>query len=120
MSNKTCEPQMYIAAGTFEYEKHNIEMARQYFAEGIKKHTDNKTLYLELFWIELMYLGDVEGGESHELMAIKLYKSIINKFKQDMEFHIILLNRSIEVKPIRKLQCEIIWYLHNINDSNIL
>lgn len=112
MSRKTCEPQMYIAAGTFEYEKHNIGMARKYFVEGINKHTDNKTLYLEQFWIEVMYLGDVGGSEADELVAIKVYKNIIKKFEQDMEFHFILLNRSIEVKPIRRLQYEIIWYLY--------
>jgi len=115
MSKKKCEPQMYIAAATFEYEKHNIEMARKYFIEGIKKYTDNKTLYLEQLWIEVMYLGDVGGGEVNETKAIQIYKGIIKNFENDMEFHILLLGRSIEVKPIWRLQYEIIWYLYIIS-----
>jgi len=111
MSTKKCEPQMYIAAATFEYEKHNIEMARRYFEEGSIKYTHNKTLYLEQLWIEVMYLGDVEGGDLNEMKAIQIYKNTIKNFENDMEFHILLLDRSIEVKPLLRLQYEIVWYL---------
>ncbi|XP_022181052.1 uncharacterized protein LOC111041163 [Myzus persicae] len=108
MTKKKCDPQMFIAAGTFEYEKHNIEKARQYFVEGIKIHPNKKALYLEQLWIEVMHLGDVGGGESNEVIAIQVYRNIIKKFERDIDFHILLLDRSIEVKPIWRLQYEII------------
>jgi len=111
MSRKKYEPQMYIAAATFEYEKQNIEMSRRYFEQGIIKHIDNKTLYLEQLWIEVMYLGDVGGGDLNEMKAIQIYKNTIKHFENDMEFHILLLGRSIEVKPLWRLQHEIVWYL---------
>ncbi|XP_060863646.1 U3 small nucleolar RNA-associated protein 6 homolog [Metopolophium dirhodum] len=114
MSKKKCEPQMYIAAATFEYEKQNIQMARRYFEEGIIKHINNKTLYLEQLWIEVMYLGDVGGGHLNEMKAIQIYKNTIKHFENDMEFHILLLDRSIEVKPLWRLQHEIVCDLMEI------
>jgi len=99
---------MFIAAGTFAYNKKDIVEARQYFEEGIKIHTNNKILYLEQLWIEMMYLNDVNGGELNEDIVIRSYRNIIEKFKQDMELHFQLLERSIKLKSISRLQYEII------------
>jgi len=115
MSEKKCEPQMFIAAATFEYEQHDIEMARRYIEEGIITHPNDKTLYLERLWIEVMHLGDVEGGDLNELKAIQIYKNTIKNFEMDMDFHMSLLNRSIEVKPIWRLHNEIVWYIYIIS-----
>ncbi|XP_003244622.2 U3 small nucleolar RNA-associated protein 6 homolog [Acyrthosiphon pisum] len=121
MSRKKCEPQMYIAAATFEYEKKNIEMARRYFEEGIIKYANNKTLYLEQLWIEVMYFDDVGGGDLNEIKPIEIYKKTIKKFEYDMEFHIVLLERSIEVKPLWRLQHEIVCDLMEMyNYSDIM
>lgn len=111
MSKKKCEPQMFIAAGTFAYQKHDIANARQYFVEGIKIHTDNKSLYLAQLWIEVMHLDDVKGDTSNEDIAIQKYRNILEKFKHDMEFHFQLLETSIEMKSIMRLQFEIILYV---------
>lgn len=106
---------MFIAAGTFEYGKQNIEKARQYFVEGIKIHKHEKSLYVGQLWIEVMHLSDLGGGESNETIVIQIYKNIIENFNHDMDFHILLLNRCIEVRPIIwRLQKEIIWYLYII------
>lgn len=112
MSKQKFEPQMYIAAATFEYEKKNIENARRYFFEGIKHHTDNKLLYLEQLWIEVMYYDD----ELDKQRSIQIYRNIIRNFDNDMEFHISLLDRSLEIKQSTYyLQFEIIWYLYIIS-----
>lgn len=112
MSKEKFKPQMYIAAATFEYEKKNIENARRYFFEGIKHHTDNKLLYLEQLWIEVMSFGDRLYNER----SVEIYRNSIRHFDNDMEFHISLLDRSIEIKQSTYyLQFEIIWYLYIIS-----
>lgn len=115
MSKKKCDPAMYSAAATFEYEQHDIEMARRYIEEGIINHPNNQNLYLEQLWIEVMHLGDVEGGDLNELKAIQIYKNAIKIFEMDMDFHMSLINRSIEVKPIWRIHNEIVWYIYIIS-----
>jgi len=121
MSAKKFDPLMFIAAGTFQYQKYNIVNARQYFEEGIKIHTDNKTLYLEQLWIEAMHLDDVgDDDDTNVAIATRVYRNIIEKFEGDLEFHIILLERSLEIKSISILQYTIIWYQYIIFNKHTI
>jgi len=80
-----------------------MQAARNYFNEGIRIHKNCKKLRLEQFRIEIQFLVD-KGLESSD-MVVQKYKATIDHFHNDIELHITLLEKTLQVESINHLQC---------------
>lgn len=102
------DPEIYITVANFEFEEcSNINMARRYFAEGIKHHK-TQNLYVADFWVELQYLV-ICSGRSLKTITDK-YHYLVKRFNGDIVFHFILLDLSLRMYSIGELQSNIVRY----------
>jgi hypothetical protein len=102
MSKKKCDSKLYISAALFEHKCRNIQAARNYLNEGIRVHKNCKKLRLEQFGIEIQFLVN-KGLESSHIIMQK-YKETIDHFYDDIELHITLLEKTLQVESINHLQ----------------
>ncbi|VVC35172.1 Hypothetical protein CINCED_3A024145 [Cinara cedri] len=107
MARYHTDPEVYITAATYEFDDRNdVETARRYFAEGLKYHSNCKSLYVEEFWVEVQHLEKTAGASLPT--AIGKYRHLIKRFEGDMEFHFILLDKAIQLSAVRELQCNVV------------
>ncbi|XP_026820005.1 uncharacterized protein LOC113558694 [Rhopalosiphum maidis] len=118
MSKKKCDSKLYISAALFEHEHRNMQAARNYFNEGIRIHKNCKRLRLEQFLIEIQFLVDKDLESSH--MVIQKYKETIDHFRDDIELHIILLEKTLQVESINHLQYIVMFDFINRYSQNYL
>jgi len=108
------DPEIYITGAHHAFKNCNdIESARRYISNGIKFHDNFKKLYIEDFWIEVQNLD--QTGETSLQTALNKYNHIIQTFKDDINFHIDLVDKALE-EPIKitQLQCTVIRYNRQI------
>lgn len=99
--------EVYIHAATFMFfVRSDIKTARLYFTHGKKYYKNSKKMHLKDFEMEVK---EVENTDSESLpIAFQKFKESMEEFPGDLQFHLKLLDISLDTKSARRLQYEMI------------
>jgi len=106
------DPEVYIITAMFMYEEcSDIEKARQHFYEGLKYHEDYKRLHLEQFSMEIQHIENTNGSSFE--FALENYYSVKKLYKGQMDFHFMLLDRTMMMTRVMNILSVIVEYGKN-------
>lgn len=109
MSKKHSDPEVYLAAAHYQFHfQTDFVKARDYLKFGIKNHKKYKPLYIESFGMEIKHM--VNTQDNFLFNAWAKFLEYIKHFKNDLQFHISLLDKLLTDDVSRELQHHIVRY----------
>lgn len=104
------DPDVYVTVARCVFNDFNdIESARKYLENGIKHHNKYKKLFEEDFCLEIEILISTKGASFP--IILKKYQQIIDHFKDDINFHFILVDHALNVLWVREFPCIVMRYV---------
>lgn len=103
------DPNVYVIVARHMFNYFNdVECARKYLKNGIRHHNKYKQLFEEEMSLEIKILISTKGSSLP--IVLQKYQEIIDYFKDDINFHFILVNHALNILWVREFPCVVLRY----------